>query len=73
MQGIFQLEGTDAGLRLTTAKFYSPTGKPYSRVGVEPDVVVRQTARPVNGALAVKEDAMLATALQIAQKAALPK
>jgi carboxyl-terminal processing protease len=73
VQGIFQLEGTDAGLRLTTAKFYSPTGKPYSRVGVEPDVEVHQAARPVNGALAVKDDAMLAAALAIAQKAALPK
>jgi carboxyl-terminal processing protease len=73
VQGIFQLEGTEAGLRLTTAKFYSPTGRAYSRVGVQPDVVVHQTARPINGALAIKEDAMLATALQIAQKAALPK
>ena len=73
VQGIFQLEGTDAGLRLTTAKFYSPTGKPYSRVGVEPDRVVHQTARPVNGVLAMKDDAMLTEALQVAQKAALPK
>ena len=52
------------GLRLTTAKFYSPTGKPYSRVGVEPDVVVHQTARPVNGALAIKDDGMLTAALR---------
>ncbi len=73
VQGIFQLDGTEAGLRLTTAKFYSPTGRAYSRAGVEPDVVVHQTARPINGALAAKDDAMLATALQIAQKAALPK
>ena len=64
VQGIFQLEGSDAGLRLTTAKFYSPTGKPYSRVGVEPDVVVHQAARPINGALAMKDDAMLTAALQ---------
>jgi carboxyl-terminal processing protease len=73
VQGIFQLEGTEAGLRLTTAKFYSPTGKPYSRVGVEPDVVVHQTARPINGRVDPKDDAMLAAALQIAQKVALPK
>ena len=45
VQGIFQLEGTDAGLRLTTAKFYSPTGKPYSRVGVNPDREVHLAAR----------------------------
>jgi len=30
-------------------------------------------SRPVNGALAVKEDAMLASALENAQKVALPK
>ncbi len=73
VQGIFQLDGSDSGLRLTTAKFYSPQGKPYSRVGVEPNVVVRQAARPINGAVAVKEDAMLSAALQIARTAALPR
>ena len=73
VQGIFQLDGSDSGLRLTTAKFYSPKGKPYSRVGVEPDVVVRQAARPINGAVAVKDDAMFNAALQIARSAALPR
>jgi carboxyl-terminal processing protease len=29
-----------SGLRLTTAKFYSPNGHNYSKVGVEPDVAV---------------------------------
>jgi carboxyl-terminal processing protease len=28
------------GLRLTTARFYSPSGKTYSKIGIEPDVVV---------------------------------
>ena len=73
VQGIFQLDGSDSGLRLTTAKFYSPQGKPYSRVGVEPDVVVRQAAKPINGAVAGKDDAMLNAALQIARNAALPR
>jgi carboxyl-terminal processing protease len=73
VQGIFQLDGSDAGLRLTTAKFYSPQGKPYSRVGVEPDVVVRQAARPVNGAVVSKDDAMLDAALTIARTNALPR
>ena len=63
VQGIFQLDGTDSGLRLTTAKFYSPNGKPYSRVGVEPDVVVHQAAKPINGAIAEKDDAMLTEGL----------
>jgi carboxyl-terminal processing protease len=29
-----------SGLRLTTAKFYSPNGQNYSKVGVEPDIPV---------------------------------
>ena len=73
VQGIFQLDGSDSGLRLTTAKFYSPLGKPYSGVGVEPDVVVRQAAKPISGSVASKEDAMLNAALQIARNAALPR
>jgi carboxyl-terminal processing protease len=73
VQGIFQLDGSESGLRLTTAKFYSPKGKPYSRVGVEPDVVVHQVARPINGAVAAKDDAMLNAALQEARKATLPR
>jgi len=40
VQGIFPLGQANAGLRLTTAKFYSPKGKPFSGVGVVPDVVV---------------------------------
>ncbi len=73
VQGIFQLDGSDSGLRLTTAKFYSPKGKPYSRVGVEPDVVVRQAAKPINGTVVGKDDAMLSAALQIARNVALPR
>jgi carboxyl-terminal processing protease len=73
VQGIFQLDGSSSGLRLTTAKFYSPKGKPYSRVGVEPDVVVHQAAKPINGSVASKDDAMLNAALQIARNVALPR
>jgi carboxyl-terminal processing protease len=70
VQGIFPLEGYKAGVRLTTAKFYSPSGKPYSGVGVEPDVLVQRTARPIEGETtpgAGEEDAMLAAALQAAR------
>jgi carboxyl-terminal processing protease len=69
VQGIFPLEASDTGLRLTTAKFYSPGGRPYSRVGVEPDVVVHEAARPVNGSLPAKDDAMLRAALDVARNA----
>jgi carboxyl-terminal processing protease len=46
VQGIFPLNVADAGVRLTTAKFYSPNGSPYSGIGVTPNVVVHQAARP---------------------------
>jgi carboxyl-terminal processing protease len=46
VQGIFPLSFSNAGLRLTTAKFYSPKGYPYSGIGVEPDLAVHKVARP---------------------------
>ncbi|HEX4148694.1 MAG TPA: S41 family peptidase [Pirellulales bacterium] len=49
VQGIFPLNLANSGLRLTTAKFYSPRGLAYSQVGVSPDLLVQQTAKPVVG------------------------
>ena len=49
IQGIFPLEVAGVGMRLTTARFFSPTGQPYSRVGVQPHVEVQAAARPVSG------------------------
>ncbi len=49
IQGIFPLAHSEAGVRLTTSKFYSPKGRPYAHRGVEPDVLVQQVARPVDG------------------------
>lgn len=71
VQGIFPLTTAGAGLRLTTAKFFSPLGKPYSGVGVEPNIIVRQAAKPVAGPLgpglmSPDQDATLAAALQAA-------
>ena len=34
----------DSGFRLTTAKFYSPNGGTYSKVGIQPDVQVAEEA-----------------------------
>jgi carboxyl-terminal processing protease len=69
VQGIFPLSVGNAGLRLTTAKFFSPNGYPFAGIGVTPDLVVQQVARPVNGsAAAAKEDAVLAAALQTARQ-----
>jgi carboxyl-terminal processing protease len=76
VQGIFPLEETNAGMRLTTAKFYSPNGHPYSGVGIEPDVPVQRAprtqyvvAKPIDGQLPVAEDAMLFAAVQVARRA----
>ena len=59
-------------MRLTTAKFFSPRGLPFSGVGVDPDVVVQTTARPVDGSIAraadAGGDAALAAAVEIARR-----
>ena len=72
VQGIFPLNLTRAGVRLTTSKFYSPSGHPYSRVGVKPSVVVRRTLRPIDGTDLPPSpedgDPMLDAALQVAQQ-----
>ncbi len=70
VQGIFPLIASDSGLRLTTAKFYSPTGRPYSRVGVSPDVSVHMAARPIDGTAALptdSRDVMLEAAIEAAR------
>ena len=69
VQGIFPLSAANSGLRLTTAKFYSPYGRPYAGVGVEPNLAVpHRTARPVldgdNLASAPAADEALETAVR---------
>jgi carboxyl-terminal processing protease len=44
VQSIFPMNDR-MGLRLTTAKFYSPNGENYSKVGVKPHVVVEQAPK----------------------------
>jgi carboxyl-terminal processing protease len=71
IQGIFPLDAAGVGMRLTTAKFFSPKGLPYSGVGVEPDVAVYTTARPVDGERVVADpdtDTALATAVDAARR-----
>ena len=50
VQSIYPLRIAPAGLKLTTAKFYSPRNRPYSEQGVEPDVAVsgRVAAKPAD-------------------------
>jgi len=73
VQGIFPLSSTGAGVRLTTARFYSPKGHPYNALGVQPDVQVHQVARPFSDPAAVSSphpsaDPVLATAVLVAQQ-----
>jgi len=69
VQGIFPLEVAKGGIRLTTAKFYSPSGQAISLRGVHPDVVVRSAAKPVPGASAASgEDQTLNAAIQVARQ-----
>lgn len=70
VQGIFPLASSNAGVRLTTAKFYSPSGQEINKRGVEPNLLVRATAKPVvtetsgGATLPVAEDAVLRAAIE---------
>ncbi len=48
VQSIFELRSAPAGLKLTTAKFYSPRNRPYSEQGVTPDYPVALAAKPAS-------------------------
>ncbi len=73
VQGIFPLSSCQAGVRLTTAKFYSPSGHPFNRVGVQPDLVVHRAAKAAGGEAyagpaSAQDDAALAAAMQAARQ-----
>jgi carboxyl-terminal processing protease len=58
VQSIFSLRSAPAGLKLTTAKFYSPRNRPYSEQGVQPDIpiTVRSSAKPAGPSSAARDD-----------------
>jgi carboxyl-terminal processing protease len=71
VQGIFPLRAVRGGIRLTTAKFYSPSGRAISQGGVEPDVAVRTTLKPnvmTGGQLSLEQDEVLAAGTKIARE-----
>ncbi|MFO0819798.1 MAG: S41 family peptidase [Pirellulales bacterium] len=75
VQGIFPLTSSSAGVRLTTAKFYSPSGLEINKRGVSPDVTIRTTAKPVGSEISIAEqglddDATLRAAIQVARESA---
>jgi carboxyl-terminal processing protease len=72
VQEIHKLRGNCA-LKLTTAKFYSPKGNTFGKVGVRPDVEVPEPEKPhgfLRGAteVDVADDADLQKALEVLQK-----
>lgn len=67
VQGIFPLRVANTGVRLTTAKFYSPSGHPISHRGVSPDVVVRKIQK-TSAANGEREDAVLAAGIEVARQ-----
>ena len=74
IQGIFPLEVGGVGMRLTTAKFFSPKGLPYSRVGVEPDVQVQSVAKPALGVFVAQAgDPCLDAAIDVATRVTAPR
>ena len=76
VQGIFPLGYGGAGVRLTTALFYSPNGQKISKNGVTPNIDVagvHTAARPVSSGselTIVGTDAMLEAGVKAAIKAA---
>ena len=67
VQGIFPLNVSGGGIRLTTAKFYSPTGKAISEVGVKADVLVRESAK-YDPQTVTGDDNGLRVGIQVARK-----
>jgi carboxyl-terminal processing protease len=47
VQTVMPLRG-DGAMRLTTARYYTPSGRSIQSLGVSPDIVVEQPRRPVN-------------------------
>jgi carboxyl-terminal processing protease len=77
-QGIFELHGTKAGLRLTVANFKSPAGRVITENGVAPTILVRSTApTPSEGRSAADghehRDAVLAAGIEAAVRLSTPR
>jgi carboxyl-terminal processing protease len=74
VQSIFPLKSAPAGLKITTAKFYSPKDRSYNEQGVEPDVPVRVVAKPVDGEISavsagdLEQDPVLRSAVEQARR-----
>ncbi|MBA62141.1 MAG: peptidase S41 [Planctomycetaceae bacterium] len=67
VQGIFPLASYNSGLRLTTARFYSPDGHMISQRGVRPDKEVNTVGKPLaDGSLPLEQvDPVLAAGVDL--------
>lgn len=65
VQTLFPLQSVSAGIRLTTAKFYSPKGREMAGAGVEPDIPVPADGSSVAGDPRLDRD--LQTAIDVAR------
>jgi carboxyl-terminal processing protease len=73
VQGIFPLGYGGAGVRLTTALFYSPSGQKISHQGVTPNLEVRTTAKLGSGVSelrVVDDDPVLRAGIDAARRRA---
>ncbi len=71
VQGIFPLNVSSGGIRLTTARFYSPHGSVINEVGVRPDIEIQKVAKPALEAatgLPGSGDDVLQTALALSRR-----
>ncbi|MFO0455253.1 MAG: S41 family peptidase [Planctomycetota bacterium] len=72
VQGIFPLNIGGGGVRLTTAKFFSPNGNAISQIGVTPDIPVEVVSKPATSTFssAADADAALQVGISIARREA---
>ena len=70
VQGIFPLNISGGGVRLTTAKFYSPTDQAINEVGVAADIELHQVAKSQGQQVAVGDDNGLRIGIQAARRVA---
>ena len=68
VQGIFPINVSNGGVRLTTAKFYSPRGVAISQRGVKPNVEVHSVLKPAEIGNNLEQDAVLKTAMNVARR-----
>lgn len=66
VQGIFPLAAANVGVRLTTAKWFTPSGQGICGAGVSPDIAVHSTAKPSDGQMPA-DDAILRAGLEVAR------